>query len=545
MPRHTHGPPPATHFFFQIPQQLYSPFQTIIPFYHRDDTNKMTDAHVEEQVGLVAPNAEKWAKLPDTAKLEYLKDAQSNLERLCDDWAKACLESRHYKGDALMGTAYTMGPVVTGQHIATMINTYESLVKTGKPPAAKSLRKVGDQHVANVYPLSFLDKVLLPLNVDLWIAPGKEATQGACRSRTGVCAILSAGNYEAPIDILHKMFVESKVAVYARHGNLEGSNAFVEKIFHKLVADGYLSIVKPGIPHAQALVHHEKVDEMLMTGGCATYDKIVWGDEKAKETGKKILTKPCEAELGAVSPYVIVPSDHWTDKQLEHHANALVGFKLMNSSAVCASPQLLLVSKQWKHREQFLSLVLKKMEQTDKLPIFYGGTQDRVEAAAKAYEESGRGKVHRIRGSNAPNDEFLRPVVVSGLDEQDLGSFSTRNEAFAPVLVELQVDAADEETFLKRVAEITNSDQVFGSLSCSVIVHDKTKKELGNEAFDKWLKSMEWGTVGVNHWGGMGPIMATGLWGAYPKHTAKDIQSGVGILGNYLMFDHPQKQVCL
>eukprot|EP01061_Rhynchopus_euleeides_P005254 TRINITY_DN14502_c0_g1_i1.p1 TRINITY_DN14502_c0_g1~~TRINITY_DN14502_c0_g1_i1.p1 ORF type:complete len:333 (+),score=159.11 TRINITY_DN14502_c0_g1_i1:2-1000(+) len=281
---------------------------------------------------------------------------------------------------------------------------------------------------------------------------------------------------------------------------------------------------------------------MLMTGGNATYDKIVWGSDEAKKEGKRLFTKPCEAELGAVSPYVITPSDSWTEKQLEHHAGALVGFKLMNSSAVCASPQLLLLSKQWKHKEKFMELVVKKFEAAKNQPVFYNGTQDRVEAAAAAYEKLGRGKVHRLRG-NAPDDDTLKPIIIQGLDEQDLGSFSTRNEAFAPVLVELQVDAEDDRTFLKRIAEITNSDDVFGSLSCSVMIHDATQKKLGAVGMDNWLKSMEWGTVACNHWGGMGPLMSAGLWGAFPKHTPKDIQSGQGILGNYLMLDHPQKQV--
>ena len=56
------------------------------------------------------------------------------------------------------------------------------------------------------------------------------------------------------------------------------------------------------------LMNHALIDEAIMTGGAATYDRIVWGPDpaKAKKEGKKLFTKKFEAELGAVSPWIIV-----------------------------------------------------------------------------------------------------------------------------------------------------------------------------------------------------------------------------------------------
>ena len=502
------------------------------------------EAHVAEQVARVSPNVEKWASLADSKKLEYLRDALVRLERLAEEWGNACNVSRRYNGVPHMeSTGFLFGPTITAVHLQQLVRTYEALAKTGKPPVLQARRKVGTQEVVGVYPLCFGDK-LLGIQSELWLEPGKPATQGACRKRTGVCAILSPGNYEAPLDVLHKMFVESKVAVYARHANLSGSNTYIEKVFARLVEDGFLSIVDPGIPYAAALVQQEKVDEVLMTGGCATFDKIVWGSEEAKAAGNRRVTKPVEAELGAVSPFIVVPSDSWTEKELLHWATALASWKLANSSSVCASPQLLIVSAQWKHRARFMELLVEQFEKSSNIPVFYPGTHDRVNAAAEAYGEGKPGSVYQVKSFAGSPDNIIKPIIVQGLTEADIGTHSCKTEAFAPVLAELAVEAADEEAFLAKVREIVNSERVFGSLSCSVVVHPDSAKKLGAPALDEWLAGMEWGTAAVNHWGGMGPLIGTGLWGAFPKHSVSDIQSGLGIINNYLMVDHAQKQVC-
>ena len=271
-----------------------------------------------------------------------------------------------------------------------------------------------------------------------------------------------------------------------------------------------------------------------MTGGCATFDKIVWGDDKSKTTRR--ITTPIEAELGAVSPYIIVPSDDWSDKQIAHHANALAGWKCLNSSAVCASPQLLITSKGWKHKKEFMKSLTSALTNTAGYPIFYNGTQDRVDQAVNAYPAE---QVQRIASAKGA----LKPVIIKSLNESDLGSWSTQNEAFAPVLVDLEIDASGVKDFMKKTSEIVNSNNVFGSLSCSVMVHPSASTEIGNAALDKWLQSMEWGTTSVNSWGGNGTLFPTGMWGAYPKHSPTDVQSGIGIISNALMYDFPRKQV--
>lgn len=117
-----------------------------------------------------------------------------------------------------------------------------------------------------------------------------------------------------------------------------------------LYKNGFLEILtSPSVEVGQILVNHVEVDEILITGGAATYDRLVWGQtpteqEANKKNGKKLLNKPVNAELGASTPYIIVPGP-WTPLEITHHVELIVSGKLINSGAVCASPQILLVDK--------------------------------------------------------------------------------------------------------------------------------------------------------------------------------------------------------
>ena len=88
--------------------------------------------------------------------------------------------------------------------------------------------------------------------------------------------IQKSGNYESPLDILTKMFVEKKVVVYKSHPNLiDSTGPFLEKVFAKLIKNGFLAIVEGAVAPATTIIESDSVDELLMTGGAATYDRIM------------------------------------------------------------------------------------------------------------------------------------------------------------------------------------------------------------------------------------------------------------------------------
>jgi len=169
-------------------------------------------------------------------------------------------------------------------------------------------------------------------------------------------------------------------------------------------------------------------------------------------------------------------------------------------------------------------------------PVFYPGTEERVQAAKDAYPKE---KVRDI--DLGPNGA---PMALLRLDADDAGSHVCKQEAFAPVLAEIPIESASPKEFLEKAQALANSEKVFGSLSASVMIPDAELKKLGKDYLDKWLQGQEWGSTGVNDWAGFCAIMPHSAWGGYlHKHTPEDIQSGQGFVGNYRMYDHVQKSV--
>lgn len=118
------------------------------------------------------------------------------------------------------------------------------------------------------------------------------------------------------------------------------------KVFFELAQRGFFALCSGGPDVGARVLHNPKVTSWMMTGGCATFDAIVWGGAKGKQEQKRVLDKECHAELGAASPYIIVPGV-WTEGELKMQAQMLAAYKLVNAGHICASPQIVIVDRQW------------------------------------------------------------------------------------------------------------------------------------------------------------------------------------------------------
>ena len=85
------------------------------------------------------------------------------------------------------------------------------------------------------------------------------------------------------------------------------------------------------------------------------------------------------------------------------------------------------------------------------------------------------------------------------------GQFACRTESFCGVLGVVDVPAADAGAFLEQAVPYCN-DQVWGNLSCSVMIHPKTRRSFP-EVCDRAIGDLRYGTVAVNAWGGAGAAL--------------------------------------
>jgi len=105
-------------------------------------------------------------------------------------------------------------------------------------------------------------------------------------------------------------------------------------------------------------------------------------------------------------------------------------------------------------------------------------------------------------------------------------------------LTQTKIDSNNNvEQFLKLVLKWINSNELFGSLSGVVIIDPRTEAKY-KKAFDDFVSKMEYGSVYINDWG-----LFPQPWGAFPKHTPEDVQSGIGKLCNYQLYENVQKVV--
>ena len=86
------------------------------------------------------------------------------------------------------------------------------------------------------------------------------------------------------------------------------------------------------------------------------------------------------------------------------------------------------------------------------------------------------------------------------------------------------------------------NDRLWGTLGANIIIHPTTARRHA-AALDRAIARLRYGCIGVNAWTGVGFLLAQVSWGAFPGHTIDDIQSGIGVVHNSLLFDRPQKSV--
>ncbi len=111
-----------------------------------------------------------------------------------------------------------------------------------------------------------------------------------------------------------------------------------------------MRIVQGGGDAGAYLTAHPGIDHVHITGAAATFDTIVWGPSagagaaasaRRREEGTPQLHEPITAELGGVSPIIIVPGV-WTDADLQFQAEHVATMRLQNSGHNCIAGQVVL-----------------------------------------------------------------------------------------------------------------------------------------------------------------------------------------------------------
>lgn len=510
---------------------------------------------IDEAVKSLVDHRNVWASLAIPARIELLRRMMDDTVAAGEDWVRtACAAKRIDFDSPAAAEEWFGGPITVMRNLRLFLQTLRQIQTEGRPSLPDSAVRVrpDGQVVARVFPQGLDDKILYSgFTAEVWMEPQVRRDQlrdtmariyqkgQKGQNRVGkVALVLGAGNVASigPMDVLHKLYVENQVCVLKMNPVNEWSGPLVERCFRALVDAGFLRVVYGGADVGEALVHHAGVEEIHITGSDRVHDIIVWGagDEQAKnrKAGTPKIKKRITSELGCVTPVIIVPGE-WSDKELQFQAENVATMVANNASFNCNAAKALVVAKSWRQRGEFLSRVEAALRTIPRRYAYYPGSDRKYEAFLAAHPDA------RLLGERTP--DAIPWTLIPNVDSSDRDEVCFNTEAWCGVLAETALDGDDAAAFLRNAVNFCN-DVMWGTLSCSLVVHPSTARALG-PALDQAVADLRYGSVGVNHWAAMSYALVVTTWGAYPGHTLDDIRSGIGTVHNALMFEHPQKSV--
>ena len=343
--------------------------------------------------------------------------------------------------------------------------------------------------------------------------------------------VLGAGNITSipPLDVLAEIFAHNRAVLLKLNPVMADMLPVYSAALRPLIDAGLLRIVQGGAAVGSYLTHHPEIAHVHITGSSVTHDAIVYGpgEEGAarKAAGTPLLQKEITSELGGVSPIIIVPSE-WTKRDLRYQAEHVATQRLHNGGYNCIAGQIVVLSSDWPQKEAFLAELRSAIERTPARAAWYPGSDDRIRAAAGSY----------------PNAQSLGDgarLLIDIAADEDASTLQT-TEYFCPVLGVIELPGTGQ-AFLDTAVDTVN-EEFLGTLGANLLIEPAERKKLGT-GFRDSLARLEYGTIAINTWTGLGFLSAAATWGAFPGHTLGDVQSGIGVVHNALLIDSAERTV--
>lgn len=482
-----------------------------------------------------------WVQVGLAKRIEYLQKVIDGMNAVAPAMvADGCRKKGIPPDSPLSGEEWLAAVTTTVRNARLFV---EALEAGGQPALPEVTTRPDGQVVVRVFPTNLQDKLMFTgHSAEVWLEPGKSATQGRIyrepKGGGAVGLVLGAGNVAsiAPMDVLYKLFVEDEVCLLKMNPVNEHAGPHIEKAFKALIDDGFLAVVYGGIEVGKHLTDHDCIDTLHVTGSDRTYDAIVWGPDpveaaRRKEANEPVNTRPFTAELGCVTPVLVVPGPY-SDADLEYQAKSVAGMVTQNGSFNCNAAKVVVLARGWDRRDAFLAKLRQALRDAPARKAYYPGAQQRYEGFVSNYPQA------EVLGQSG---EEIVPWTFIPDVKAEVGEYALTNEAFCGVLAQVDLDCSTPAEFLRQAVDFAN-DECWGTLSCMVLIHPKTEKAHAAE-FDKAIADLRYGGIAVNCWAGLIYGLVNTTWGAFPGHTPKDIRSGTGVVHNSFLLDHPQKSV--
>ncbi len=512
-------------------------------------------SELDAAIEALTEGKDRFATLAISDRINLIDHAVDGIRAVEEAWiARACEAKGLDPAAPNSGEEWLGGPMVTLRNLRLLRQSLMDVRDYGRPrlPDNSIKTAINGQTVVQVFPDTMFDKLLYQgFTGEIWMEP--EITLDNLEASTAVVynsdeppvgavsLVLGAGNVSSigPMDVLYKLFAENEVCLLKMNPVNEYVGPFVEQAFSSFVDAGFLRVVYGGAEVGDYLCKHPGVDNIHITGSDKTHDIIVWGPpgeerERRLADDDPVNPKPITSELGCVTPVIVVPGK-WSAADLAFQAQNVAAMVANNGSFNCNAAKVLIVHDEWKQKTEFVDAVKQALTTTPRRAAYYPGAHSRYDSFLAAHPEADK--------LGPRTDDVVPWTLIRDVDSANHDDMCFTTEAFCGVLAQTAISAESTADYVRSVVDFCN-DHVWGTLSCSMIVHPKVHKDAAlNPVIEQAIADLRYGTVAVNHWAALAYGLCSTTWGAYPGHTNKDIQSGVGVVHNTFLFDKPQKTV--
>lgn len=510
---------------------------------------------MDRAAGELQARKQLWTLVSVRERISLVEELMRSFLAVADRWAEASIEAEGI--DPTLPTAgeeALAGPYLVMRNLRLLKRALWDIEVHGRPRIPGSIRTRPDGQVtARVFPYDIWDQIFYTgVTADVWMQPGvtpenlKETMAVAYHARErkgGVALVLGGGNVTSigPMDTLYKLFVEDQVVLFKTHPANVYIGPLLEEGFKALVERGFLRVVYGGAEEGAYLCAHPGVDEIHITGSDRTYEAIVFGPgeegRRRKERDEPVTDKRVTAELGNVSPVIVVPGPEgsWSDADISYHAENLATMLANNAGFNCNATRVIVQHASSPQREPLMAALRRVLADLPTRKAWYPGAGDRFDAFLKAHPET------ELFGDR--RGDHLPWGLIPGVAPESRDDIAFRTEAFCGIFSETRIQAVSPAEYLDKAVELCN-ETLWGTLNATILVHPSSLRDPETKrALDRAVAGLRYGTVSINHWAASGYALVITPWGAFPGHTRQDIQSGIGVVHNTLMFDRPQKGV--
>lgn len=484
-----------------------------------------------------------WVHLTLPQRARLLERLRSTVAASAEEWADAAADSKGLgAGHPLRGEEWLTGPYAALVALDAARETLAKLARGESPLAGiDTTAAPGGRRRARVFPTTAIDGMLLSgYTGEVWFEPGvteaearREAGLGQLTPTTagGIGLVLGAGNVTSipVLDVLYELLAHNRVVLLKVNPTQDALVPVFERALAPLTEPGFLRIVRGGGDVGGHLAQHPGIAHVHITGAAPTFDAIVWGTgatgARRRREDRPQLTKPITAELGGVSPIIVVPG-RWSKADLRFQAEHVITMRLYNSGHNCIAGQVVIVSADWPQRQEFLDALCDAYDAAPERPVWYPRSDERLEAAASAYPRA----IWCGDGTRALID------VGEGQDASPLET----TEYFAPVLGVVSLPG-DGQEFLDAAVAHAN-ERLAGTLGANVLIDPVTEAALG-DGFERAVAALRYGSIAINAWTGFGFLTPTLTWGGFPGASLENVESGIGVVHNALLLDRVERSV--